>query len=33
MVETVIYTMIALILIGAVLAFVKPKIEESKTKQ
>ncbi len=27
-VETVIYTMIALILIGAVLAFVKPKIEE-----
>jgi type II secretory pathway pseudopilin PulG len=27
-VETVIYTMIALILIGAVLAFVKPKIQE-----
>jgi hypothetical protein len=27
-VETVIYTLIALVLIGAVLAFVKPKIEE-----
>lgn len=31
-VETVVYTLIALVLIGAVLAFVKPKIEEYQDK-
>ena len=31
-IETVIYTLIALVMIGAVLAFVKPKIEEMQDK-